>query len=173
MEPGTLLYTKDGRKSGNAIVTGSRHMEGAGELVFDVETDFGNHSVLISSEIEELYHTGPKVEIEQWRQARTMKLRDPLWAAGFERYMRVAIIPEPKCQIRGGSTGTLDLFGKSWEDVPSLKGEWGAIVIVDGGGACGPYRQTDLRPLLGMHPQMKPGYNGNIGGSPSVQGFRL
>ena len=58
----------------------------------------------------------------------------------FERGMRVQISDSPKCGLKPGAKGVLDLFGPCHE----LDGEWAAVVIVDGGGACGPYRQGDI-----------------------------
>jgi hypothetical protein len=61
------------------------------------------------------------------------------------RYTRVQICPNPKCGHHGGKKGTLDLHGK-FSDAGTGDEEV-AIVLVDGGGACGPYRFDELTPL--------------------------
>lgn len=73
---------------------------------------------------------------------------------GLQRYMRVRICDNPKCGIHPGATGTLDLYGRS---EPPLGGpevdEWSAIVLIDGHGACGPYRRHEITPMILTEPQ--------------------
>jgi hypothetical protein len=59
----------------------------------------------------------------------------------MKRYDRVQICDKPRCGHHGGKTGVLDLHGKM-EEYPNE--DWLAIVLVDGGGACGPYRKDEL-----------------------------
>lgn len=55
---GQILYTKDGRRIGNAIVTGSYPHDKLGTVYF-ARTDFGNKVVLTEKEIhDEFYVTG-------------------------------------------------------------------------------------------------------------------
>jgi hypothetical protein len=47
---GQILFTKDGRKTGNAIVTGKEFIDGFGEVYF-CRTDFGNTLRLTTAEL--------------------------------------------------------------------------------------------------------------------------
>lgn len=71
--PGVLLCTKDGTKQGNAIVVkqiGDTRKWGRVpveiEPVWLVETDFGNHMNLSSTEVLTLFTLGRVTDYEKW-----------------------------------------------------------------------------------------------------------
>lgn len=75
---GLILYTKDGRKFGNAIVlrinliasTTTSILTGTANIVF--ETDFGNVVTLNTSNIEDYFYIIPEnvQNIDEWRKAK-------------------------------------------------------------------------------------------------------
>lgn len=77
---GVTLLTKDGRITGNAIITEVRP-----HLVFHklyvTETDFGNVMTLIESEINSMFNLGFVNTVDKWKvdreNARTQNNSDP------------------------------------------------------------------------------------------------
>jgi hypothetical protein len=75
---GKRLFTKDGRRVGNGIITGQmdHRLESMG-TVWSVITDFGNDMRLTERELEEFYHLDYEPEagpyphsLEDWMQSR-------------------------------------------------------------------------------------------------------
>lgn len=60
------LLTKDGRKTGNAIIYDT-NSENNTVLI---ETDFGNKCELNLNEVAKLYHFGQKMDYDKWKQDR-------------------------------------------------------------------------------------------------------
>lgn len=61
------LYTKDGRKIGNAIVTKIRDHKDLGTLYLAI-TDYGNSCLLTLDEIETLFYTEQKELSPEWEE---------------------------------------------------------------------------------------------------------
>lgn len=90
MEPGTILYTKDGSKISNAIirrVIPNNEIRGFApsllsylaetqQYLYEVVTDFGNITRLSTNEINEFYLVGPKQDFLEWHYARWEKILD-------------------------------------------------------------------------------------------------
>lgn len=57
----TLLYTRDGRDIGNAIVTGVQRRSRL-PWCYQIKTDYGNSSMLCRAEIEVFFHIGGVAE---------------------------------------------------------------------------------------------------------------
>ncbi len=53
----TILYTKDGRKIGNAIVRKVSKMPGD-ITIYDIKTDYGHSILFTKEEIEGFFHIG-------------------------------------------------------------------------------------------------------------------
>jgi hypothetical protein len=62
IQSGRLLWTRNGRRLGNAIVVGPAEREDT----WLCETDFGNQMRLTCPEIDELYHRGPRTYVARW-----------------------------------------------------------------------------------------------------------
>lgn len=77
LKPGHRLFTRDGRKFGNAVVvreTGKRYV---GEVIYEVETDFGNTMNLTRKELETIFYVDWRSEeflgdasLEKWLSDR-------------------------------------------------------------------------------------------------------
>jgi hypothetical protein len=52
-----ILYTKDGREIGNAIVIHNEGYGADGEIVYIIKTDYGNECTLNESELCKLFYT--------------------------------------------------------------------------------------------------------------------
>lgn len=52
----SILYTKDGRKIGNALIIATRNSEHIKEKIYDAITDYGNTLSLTKREVKEYYH---------------------------------------------------------------------------------------------------------------------
>ena len=78
-----VLYTKDGTKTGNAILVREIHPEDlkdipclntyladTGQKLYWVETDFGNSMRLSTNEINEQYLYGPEQNYYEWYHTR-------------------------------------------------------------------------------------------------------
>lgn len=63
------LFTKDGRKCGNGICTGYAGVF-RGRMMYDIETDFGNVMTISFPEVIELFHIGPLIDLDRWREDR-------------------------------------------------------------------------------------------------------
>lgn len=61
LEQGTILYTKDGRKIGNAVIIQIENSPAIPELgiLATIMTDFGNVATLTTREIEGVFYIGP------------------------------------------------------------------------------------------------------------------
>lgn len=84
MKPGTILFTKNGSHTGNAILIReltpddlenlklpvSDYLKKTGQSLFEVETDFGNICRFSSNELSELYTPGPQRDYEEWLSDR-------------------------------------------------------------------------------------------------------
>lgn len=84
MQPGQILYTKDGSKTGNGIIRREftpaeiKHMapclagylDRTNQRLFEVITDFGNIARFCTNEINEMYLFGPVDEFAMWHAAR-------------------------------------------------------------------------------------------------------
>jgi len=57
----TLLYTRDGRDIGNAIVTGVQRRSRL-PWRYQIKTDYGNSSMLCRAEIEVFFYIGGEAE---------------------------------------------------------------------------------------------------------------
>ena len=70
---GTVLHTRDGRKIGNAIVTG---LEAHDELdkVAHIETDYGNTAILTIPELNKLFYTGETQSLEEWQAKKQVDM---------------------------------------------------------------------------------------------------
>lgn len=64
------LYTKDGRKVGNAILIKHSGESFNGKPLFLVETDFGNQLNLTTHEIDGWFNRGELMDYDQWKRAR-------------------------------------------------------------------------------------------------------
>lgn len=75
LQIGTRLCTRDGRRSGNAIITAISESEHGIGTLYSIETDFGNTARLTSGEINEFFHppTDNKPDLQQWRLDRLTK----------------------------------------------------------------------------------------------------
>ena len=87
---GTVLFTRDGTKMGNAIIR--RRLDGpeikklasslltyltdTGQDMYEVVTDFGNVCRLSTNEINELYLAGPKQDFMVWHTERWERILD-------------------------------------------------------------------------------------------------
>lgn len=69
MREGQILFTKDGRKIGNAVVTAALLSD-----VFRIRTDFGNTLVLNRAEIKELFF----MEGNDEKGYRVEQVQDPV-----------------------------------------------------------------------------------------------
>ncbi len=56
IQPGAQLCTRDGRRTGNAVVTGPLQLSIHGTFFWPVITDAGNVMRLTTSEIDELFY---------------------------------------------------------------------------------------------------------------------
>lgn len=83
------LFTKDGTKTGNAILIGGR-LNLDGKYVFLVETDFGNRIEITGAELVEMFTPGRICEYESWDRDRA-ELRD----SREESYQCI----DPKCPV--------------------------------------------------------------------------
>jgi hypothetical protein len=72
--PGAILFTKDGRRFGNAIVLGSKGNAG-GEKIIKIETDFGNKKLLFLTELNNNFFE-PTIfcPVDQWYNNRMEKV---------------------------------------------------------------------------------------------------
>lgn len=71
------LLTKDGRKSGNAIIYGGEDHPELGQL-FYTETDFGHHQKMTWAEIEEFWTVGRLCDYKTWRGDREFLHTKPM-----------------------------------------------------------------------------------------------
>ena len=70
---GSVLETKDGRQTGNAIIV-ERTVNDDLDYVFTIETDFGNKIFLTEHEISSVFHPPRyKCPISRWKQDRAEK----------------------------------------------------------------------------------------------------
>ena len=90
MEPGTILYTKDGSKMGNAIIRRVvpnneikdfapsllGYLAQTNQYLYEIVTDFGNVTRLSTNEINEMYLVGPQQNFLEWHCARWEKILD-------------------------------------------------------------------------------------------------
>lgn len=88
MEQGTILITKDGTITGNAIIFRKfgkveinkiassllYYLESTQQDLYEVITDFGNISKLSTNEINEQYFIGDKINFHEWHCARWEKI---------------------------------------------------------------------------------------------------
>ncbi len=58
MELNTILYTRDGRVIGNALVV-DRQMDQGRVVAYKIVTDYGNTAVLTRVEIDRMFFVGP------------------------------------------------------------------------------------------------------------------
>lgn len=65
------LKTKDGRKTGNAIIFGGGYSKHTGDPVFYIQTDFGNHMTLHWAEIEDMFTIGHVMDYSEWQVSRS------------------------------------------------------------------------------------------------------
>lgn len=66
LKVGVQLCTKDGRRMGNAVVTGQRtatwaYKDGTVPEIYEVVTDVGNKMRLTTNEVDELFYIGDYV----------------------------------------------------------------------------------------------------------------
>lgn len=72
---GQVLWTRDGRVCGNALVT-ELWTTASGVRIYTLVTDFGNRLMLMQAEIQRLFHLAqlgrePRIQpLAQWHQAR-------------------------------------------------------------------------------------------------------
>lgn len=83
LQPGQQLFTRDGRKVGNAIVTGVSSGGDERGALWQIETDYGNTADRLSSaEVQSLWYfldiSGePRIsDIAEWRESRAEKIPD-------------------------------------------------------------------------------------------------
>lgn len=81
------LITKDGSKVGNAILYGGgtamyTQPEPKEQVLFFVETDFGNHMQLSWAEIEELWTVGQAANYSRWRSDRDQLINEKMHVDG-------------------------------------------------------------------------------------------
>jgi len=69
------LFTRDGRKIGNAIIYGGGPSEYCDDYLYFIETDFGNRLKLNLKEVEDWFHWGHIHDIDEWRNNR-IKLQE-------------------------------------------------------------------------------------------------
>lgn len=83
LKVGDRLFTKDGRRVGNGIVTGiSEKVSVEDSEVYSIETDFGNVMALFIHEVEEFYYTDwepdpdpyMKHTLEEWFESRARNI---------------------------------------------------------------------------------------------------
>lgn len=68
IEVGRVLFTKDGRKIGNAIVLNIEQVEDA--PIVTIETDFGNIVKLTEDEVVKDFHEGHITIVNDWIEQR-------------------------------------------------------------------------------------------------------
>lgn len=56
IKDGTKLYTKDGRKIGNAAITEFYYHLYLNEVVVKIKTDYGNTAILTGNELDKLFY---------------------------------------------------------------------------------------------------------------------
>lgn len=66
---GSILYTKDGRKIGNGIITDVLDMPILGTM-YRIKTDFGNIKTYFENEIDELFYISKLAYIDPLDQVR-------------------------------------------------------------------------------------------------------
>ena len=82
VESGTILHTRDGRKIGNAIVTGLEAHDELGKVAH-IETDYGNTAILTMTELDKLFYTGEFQSLEEWQAEKQV---DPQHRDRFRYY---------------------------------------------------------------------------------------
>ena len=117
LAPGAQLCTKDGRKVGNAVITGEAVEHISGRFVWPVTTDAGNTLYLNDSEIDELFWP------PQW-------LMDPATAPGeikatllAELKKAQALIEEHLEELCAGCTNLITGVVDNAEDLMAVEAE--------------------------------------------------
>jgi hypothetical protein len=96
-----ILFTKDGRRTGNAIVikeiqpssvSMKAHLAKDNQKLYLVETDFGNRMKLSTNEINEMFDPGPKQSYKKWASDRA-ELREEVKIADQEPPVGFILVP--------------------------------------------------------------------------------
>lgn len=61
IKTGTVLHTMDGRKIGNAVITGSEQHEALGRI-YSIRTDFGNTTQFTRPELDMLFYISDEIQ---------------------------------------------------------------------------------------------------------------
>lgn len=71
MQVGSVLRTRDGRITGNAIIAHEMASEYSDDAVYMVVTDFGNHLYMNQNEIENWFYVTDPTDVTRWFLDRT------------------------------------------------------------------------------------------------------
>lgn len=104
LEVGAQLCTRDGRKSGNAVVISLAETADNGARIATVRTDMGNTMRLYLSELKEMFYPPRYVmNVAEHKASSEQAVRPPTDPHGFEVFDLVQYTAESGCHLRSGA----------------------------------------------------------------------